>query len=124
MRGTGRQAPCVPDGGSGNWESGSLGPMLADLSPFLALGQAAKPASVSQHDTLSASLDQSFALPGAENAADGMQGRARHRSDVLTADREVDLDAGIHLLSSLLGKTKQRMRHTLLNLLVGDFDDA
>ena len=60
----------------------------------------------------------------AEDAADGVQRRARHLGDVLPADRKIDLDAGVDLLAGLLGQPQQRMRHALLDLFVRQLQHA
>jgi hypothetical protein len=101
-----------------------LGAAPANLYGFFAFGEALQAVRIAKHDALPAALDETFGFPGAENPADSVQRRPRHFGDILTADRKVDLDPGIDLLTGLLGEAQQRMRHPLLHVLVRDLDDA
>src|SRR5579859_1827597 len=79
---------------------------------------------IAQHDSLASALDQILLLPRTEDPADGMQRRADHLRDILTADREIDLYARASSAPRLLGKSQQHVSDALLDLLAGHFEDA
>ena len=87
-------------------------------------GQHEQLVGLAQHDALPAALDQSLLLPAREDAADRVQRGAGHLSDVLAADRKIDLDAVLDLAPGLLGEPKQRVRDALFDLLRRHLDHA
>ena len=105
-------------------EGSSLELRFTRLSGFVAFGEPMQPFLIAQHDALSAALDQPLLLPCTEYPADGMQRRPCHFSNVLAADRKVDLDAGSDFSSRLFGEAEQDMGDALLDLLVRHLHDA
>jgi len=72
---------------------------------------------IGDDDVLSRRLDDAVLLPGRQQPADGVQGRARHFRNVLTGHRKGDLDPLGCLASALIDHAQQGAGDTLLDRL-------
>ncbi|CDX20718.1 hypothetical protein MPLB_1880045 [Mesorhizobium sp. ORS 3324] len=77
------------------------------------------------HDNLLApAFHQPLVFPGRKQPAYRVKRRARHLSDVLARNREIDQDPFLGLLSRLFDQLEQCIRNALFDLLGGHLDDA
>src|SRR5690606_5015613 len=78
---------------------------------------------LAHHDALAPALDEAALLPGAEDAAHRVQGRAGHLGHVLPGDGKGDLHALVELAAGLLHEAQQGMGDALLHLARRHLDD-
>lgn len=75
-------------------QSASANARSFEFASSLTVGNQPQARLISNGDPLATALNESCDLPRADDPADRVQGRRRHFSDILTAQREVDRGAG------------------------------
>lgn len=81
------------------------------------LGNPEQPIRLAQNDPLAPTCGEPLLFPRAQNATNGMEGRAGHLGYVLPTDWEVYFDSFLDFSARLLGKAEERVRDPSLHLL-------
>jgi len=71
---------------------------------------------ITNHHALAASFEQPLALEAADDAADGVQRRPGHLSDVLPGERQIDEHTRLDTAARLLNQPQQRTRDSTFHL--------